>query len=239
MKELIEEYWNRIDSDFSFLTNTRDIGRRLTQELKRDSNSVRKTLLFVRDYYLSWLKEKNEKKSFIDELTESGFFKILESFLYSDDLEKIEASIYTFGKLNEPKYFDALLKVFLKYLRLRDFLSSTHCLSEMLWLNYKRGIQFCEDQLEFGDIFIDLTVFTALSSWGTSSLPRNYSKWHENSKLNNLQADDIHKQQLELAKLKMTISNGLKSNSQIDNLEIQKTIIDDFINKNNCGQQQA
>jgi hypothetical protein len=236
MKELIDNYCTRIDGDFSFINQTVDIGRRLSEEIK-ETSAIGETLLFVRDYCIIWLKDPKDKSEFIAELEQNGFFHTLESFLYSDNLEKIGGAIYTFGKLRQSNHYQALRKVISKYLDRKDFLSSKHCLSEMLWLDHDKGIQFCTDEISKNVLFYDLVIFSVLSHW--TPLTENYPSWFVKSKLNGIMQSDIRKHSLELSMLEKKISNELykmKSSHDLNTgIKIQKKMINDFINEKTAG----
>jgi hypothetical protein len=103
----------------------------------KEKEKITNSLCFIRDLYLSPGFNLKQKKILMNALEKHGFFKILDRMLYSKIYRHRSDSIYTFGKLSNPKFHHNLVSALNKFYLKKDPHLVSHLVFEINWLNRK------------------------------------------------------------------------------------------------------
>jgi len=105
---------------------------------EKDNLNYADITTIARDFYIGSNLTDQEKEKYYLELKEQGFFKALDTNLYSEDFAKCSWTIYTFGKfsnIENAAYLETAYEI--KYSE-NDPVLSQRCLNELNWLGSKK-----------------------------------------------------------------------------------------------------
>lgn len=161
-KEYIGKYdcqLRHILQEYSIIEIVNRIINWLTTEWTDENNlNYAEITTIARDFYIGSNLTELEKKDYYKELKEQGFFKVLNSNLYSENFAKCSWTIYTFGKfsnLENAKYLETAYEKL--YEKINPILSY-RCLNELNWLGSSKVETYLTKLINDNSIISKLTL---------------------------------------------------------------------------------
>lgn len=161
-KEYIGKYdcqLRHILQEYSIIEIVNRIINWLTTEWTDENNlNYAEITTIARDFYIGSNLTELEKKDYYKELKEQGFFKVLNSNLYSENFAKCSWTIYTFGKfsnLENAKYLEIAYEKL--YEKINPILSY-RCLNELNWLGSSKVETYLTKLINDNSIISKLTL---------------------------------------------------------------------------------
>ena len=170
---LEKKYFVKIDNNYPIEKIAGDV----LNLLNADQENYFDVTGFAKDFYLSSSLTKDGKNFFYQQLKSKGFFKQLNTFLYSDNFSICSWTIYIIGKFSIGENANILETAYETNFRITNPILSYRCLNELSWLISKKLDKYLAD-LELDNSKTSKLI--SLYYWETSA---------DNSKFNELLAD--------------------------------------------------
>src|SRR6218665_1012090 len=135
---LEQKYFTKLDDNYPMGQIASDI----LNYLNTDQHNYFDVTGFAKDFYLSSSLTQDEKENFYKELKSKNFFKLLSTFLYSDNYAVRSWTIYTIGKFSNKENIGFLETAYETNFSLTNPMLSYRCLSELAWLGSKKVEQY-------------------------------------------------------------------------------------------------
>lgn len=119
-------------------------------------------ITFARDFCIGSDLTRSEKDAFYEALKTQGFFKVINAYLYDNDISLSSWTIYTFGKFSQIENAVYLEKAYEAYFSLKNPILTSRCLGELHWLGSYKIDDYLKQLNINGDI---VSKFTLLNFW--------------------------------------------------------------------------